>query len=165
MIVYKKSYATTTHKTLTRTYNRRRMLLTLQPGKTRQSATASMPSVCLSPSPSLFISLINKFVASQPASWLVLRLLGALSARSRATRVVLVAQLVVDLAQQVLGEGAQQVPRQVQGLEHAPVLIGALRDELALELLHELDEEVVLQRQRLLAHHGLHGHHVLAAGV
>jgi hypothetical protein len=40
-----------------------------------------------------------------------------------------------------------------------------LVDELPLELLDELEVEVVLERQGLLTHHGLHGHHVLAQRI
>ena len=44
-------------------------------------------------------------------------------------------------------------------------LVRVLRHELGLELLGELEVQVVLHAQRLLAHHGLHGHHVLALRV
>jgi hypothetical protein len=87
------------------------------------------------------------------------------AARCFAAGVILLAQLGVDLTQQVLRERAQQLPGEVQRLENRPVLVPSLRDELSLELLNELDEQVVLLRQRLLAHHRLHGHHVLAARV
>ena len=82
------------------------------------------------------------------------------AAECLSSRVVLVPELVVDLAEQVLGEGAEKVPRQIQRLEDCSVLVSTLRDKLTLELFHELDEEMVLEREGLLAHHRLHGHHI-----
>jgi hypothetical protein len=53
-------------------------------------------------------------------------------ASSRSARVVFLSKLVVDLPEQVLGEGSEEVPSEVQRLEHIPILVGALGDELTL---------------------------------
>eukprot|EP00965_Chrysotila_dentata_P073281 2420560-Pleurochrysis_carterae.AAC.5 len=58
-----------------------------------------------------------------------------------------------------------RAPGNLEGLEDGTVLVGALVDELALELVEEFEVEVVLLRERLLADDGLHRHHVLANGV
>lgn len=43
-----------------------------------------------------------------------------------------------------------------------PHLVGSLGHKLGLELLHEVEEEVVLEAEGLLTHDCLHRHHVLA---
>ncbi|KAI0564002.1 hypothetical protein FGB62_31g125 [Gracilaria domingensis] len=85
--------------------------------------------------------------------------LGALSV------VVLLEHLAGDTSQHVLRERAQQRPRQVQRREHVPDLVRALRHELLLELVVELQVQQIVGRQRLLTHHSLHGNHILSNGV
>lgn len=45
--------------------------------------------------------------------------------------------------------------------EGVSYLVGSLGHKLSLELLDKVEEEVVLQAQRLLAHDSLHGHYIL----
>mmetsp|Transcript_9018 Transcript_9018/g.30566 ORF Transcript_9018/g.30566 Transcript_9018/m.30566 type:complete len:578 (+) Transcript_9018:341-2074(+) len=79
--------------------------------------------------------------------------------------VELLEDLLRDALEELLGEGPEEAPGEVEGVEDGAVLVGPLRNELLLELVEELEVEVVLGRERLLADDGLHGHHVLADGV
>ena len=69
-------------------------------------------------------------------------------------RVVRRERLLGDLLEELLREGAEQRPGQVQRLEDRPVLVRPLRDELRLEAVQEAQVEVVVQTQRLLADDG-----------
>ena len=84
--------------------------------------------------------------------------------------------------QHLFGENSEELPPDVQRLkdrprkEHGlevsgeqlieitPVLVVPLCDEIFLELAEELQVEKVVSGEGLLAHHGLHGLHVLPCG-
>lgn len=65
----------------------------------------------------------------------------------------------------LLREDAEQLPTDIERLEHRAVLVVALRYEVLLEFSEELQVQQVVRRQRLFTHHGLHGLHVLADGI
>jgi len=69
------------------------------------------------------------------------------------------------LLQLLWREDSQQVPGQVQTVEDIPVIVGALSDELVLELGKEVQVEHIVLGHGLLADNSLHGHGVLADGV
>eukprot|EP00050_Salpingoeca_kvevrii_P005899 m.286285 g.286285 ORF g.286285 m.286285 type:complete len:410 (+) comp11542_c0_seq1:188-1417(+) len=85
-------------------------------------------------------------------------------ARSLA-RIELGERLVVDALEHLLGEEAEQLPANVERLEHGAVLIWALVDELLLKLLEELEVQEILRAEGLLTDDGLHGLHILANGI
>lgn len=70
--------------------------------------------------------------------------------------VVLLEHLLRDALEQLLREGAQQRPGEVERLEDGAVLVRALVDELGLELVEELEVEVVLRRERLIGSGAAH---------
>mmetsp|Transcript_3162 Transcript_3162/g.11039 ORF Transcript_3162/g.11039 Transcript_3162/m.11039 type:complete len:248 (-) Transcript_3162:856-1599(-) len=79
--------------------------------------------------------------------------------------VVLLEDIGADALEQLLGEGAEERPGEVQRVEDGAALVVALGDELGLELAEELEVEEVLLAERLLSDDGLHGLDVLADGV
>merc|ERR1719379_1172728 len=83
----------------------------------------------------------------------------------RVAREVLLLDPGRDLLEHVLREETEQLPRNVQGGEDVALLVGALRQEAALELVDELEVEVVVLVEGLLADHRLHGARVHADGV
>ncbi len=76
-------------------------------------------------------------------------------------RVVLLERRLGDAVELLLGEDAEELPAEVEALEDGALLVGALSDELALELAEELEVEMVVGGERLLADDGLHRLHVL----
>lgn len=70
-----------------------------------------------------------------------------------------------DTLEHLFGEDAEELPANVQRLEHGTVLIVALRDKVLLEFRQELQVEEIVRSQRFLSHHGLHGLHVFADGI
>merc|ERR1719188_1640706 len=77
----------------------------------------------------------------------------------------LVLELLRDLLEQLRREDPQQAPRDVQGGEDVAVLVGALSQELLLELVREFKVRVFICAQRFLTDNRLHGARVLSDGV
>lgn len=80
-------------------------------------------------------------------------------------RVVLVQHLLRDPVQQLLGVDPEQLPRLIERLVDASLLVRALGHERLLELLEELERQLVFVGQRFLSDDGLHGCCVTADGV
>ena len=59
-------------------------------------------------------------------------------AASRATRIILLSELVIDFSKKILGEGSEEIPSKVQTLEYISVLVRALGDKFALHIQHIL---------------------------
>uniref|UniRef100_A0A182QVN8 Uncharacterized protein n=1 Tax=Anopheles farauti TaxID=69004 RepID=A0A182QVN8_9DIPT len=70
-----------------------------------------------------------------------------------------------DTLEHLLREDTQQLPADVERLEHGTVLVVALRDEVLLELGQELQVQQIVRREGFLTDDSLHGLHVLADGV
>mmetsp|Transcript_12047 Transcript_12047/g.33351 ORF Transcript_12047/g.33351 Transcript_12047/m.33351 type:complete len:393 (-) Transcript_12047:710-1888(-) len=79
--------------------------------------------------------------------------------------IVLVQGFDVNPSQHLPWEQAKQRPCQIQRVEDGPRFVGALRHELGLELLQELQVQQILVTQRLFSHNSLHGQHVLSDGI
>ena len=79
--------------------------------------------------------------------------------------VELVEHLLGDSVEQLLGVDPEQVPGLVEAVEDGALLVRALVDVRLLELLEELERQLVLIGQRLLADDGLHRCGVAADGV
>lgn len=73
--------------------------------------------------------------------------------------------LLIDLLEELLWEQAQQVPAEVERPEDIARVVGALAEELSLELLEELKEELVIVGEGFLTHDGLHGHGIFTLRV
>ncbi len=72
---------------------------------------------------------------------------------------------MVNLLQLLRRENSQQVPSKIKTVEDIPVIVGALSDELVLELLEEVQIQEIVGGHRLLSDNGLHGHGVLSDSV
>merc|ERR1712224_931888 len=77
----------------------------------------------------------------------------------------LVLDLLRNLLEHVLREETQQLPRDVEAGEDVTLLVRSLRQEARLELVDELQVQVVILVQRLLADDGLRRARVDADGV
>jgi hypothetical protein len=53
-------------------------------------------------------------------------------ASSRSAGIVFLSKLVINLSEQVLRECSEEIPSEIQGLEHISVLVGSLGNELTL---------------------------------
>lgn len=79
--------------------------------------------------------------------------------------IILIQNLGRNPIKQLLRINPQQLPRQIQTLKDIPLLIRALRHKRLLKLIQELQGQLILRRQGLLADDGFHGGCVAPDGV
>lgn len=92
---------------------------------------------------------------------IVLRSLAALAL----SLVVLIQHLLGNAVQQLLREDTQQLPRHVESVEDASLLVRTLVDVVPLEAVQELEGELVLVGQGFLTNDSFHGCGVTTDGI